>query len=66
MLAGVARMELTVDRVDERLIHAKGGWTFDRQTGAEVDEDLNWGPHYGVTGSFLVHEDVGTGLDTSQ
>ena len=31
---------LTVTAVDEELIHC-GAWTFSRQTGAEIDEDLN-------------------------
>lgn len=26
-------------------------WTFDRRTGAEIDEDLNWGNH--GTGTYL-------------
>lgn len=29
-------------------------WTFDLATGAEVDDDLSWGPAYGRTGSYLV------------
>ena len=29
------------------------GWTFCRKTGAEIDEELGWGPEFGVTGSFL-------------
>ena len=32
-----------------------GGREFDRQTGAEIDEDLGWGSG-GVTGSFLEPE----------
>lgn len=28
-------------------------WTFDRETGVEIDEDLGWGPAHGVTGSVL-------------
>lgn len=30
-----------------------GGWTFDRQTGDEVDGDLQWGPKWGKTGTYL-------------
>jgi len=30
-----------------------GGWTFDMATGAEVDIDLEWGPKWGKTGTFL-------------
>lgn len=29
------------------------GWTFCKKTGAEIDDDLNWGPKYGKTGSFI-------------
>lgn len=28
-------------------------WTFDRETGAEEDETLQWGVKYGVTGSKI-------------
>lgn len=34
------------------------GWTFDATTGAEIDEDLKWGPKYGVTGSHIIAERV--------
>lgn len=60
MLSGTIPMQLRVTKVDDDLIHcgsedfAVQGWTFDRQTGAEVDEDLKWGPKYGYTGSYLV------------
>lgn len=33
----------------------KGGWTFDRKTGVEVDHDLKWGPEYGASGTYLKH-----------
>ena len=52
MLAGITPMSLLVDSVDETLIHC-GPYTFDRATGAEVDEELGWGPQFGTTGSFL-------------
>lgn len=54
MLAGTIEMTLVVERVDDKLIYAKGGWMFDRQTGVEEDPDLGWGVASGVTGSFLV------------
>jgi len=41
--------QLTADRI------ICSAWEFDRQTGAEIDEDLGWGPG-GVTGSFLEPE----------
>lgn len=28
-------------------------YEFDRATGAEIDEELGWGPKFGVTGSVL-------------
>lgn len=30
-----------------------GPWVFDRTTGAEIDDDLHWGPKYGFTGTYL-------------
>jgi hypothetical protein len=48
--------EVTADRI------ICGAWQFDRQTGAEIDEDLGWGPG-GVTGSFLEPE---TGTDPEE
>ena len=63
-------MEMVVVRVDETLIYCdavKGGgvravspeatlWTFDRDTGFELDHELRFGPMYGRTGSRLVPE----------
>lgn len=49
-------MIMTVESVDEDLIHMKGGWTFDRATGVEEDHDLGWGVRFGITGSFLVRD----------
>lgn len=46
----VPSMQLGVSAVDDKLIHC-GDWTFDRATGAEVDEYLGWGPE--GTGSYL-------------
>lgn len=43
-------MGLKVTAIDDKLIHC-GDWTFDLATGAEVDEDLGWGPD--GTGSYL-------------
>ena len=37
-------MTLNVSTVDDTLIHC-GPWTFDRTTGAEIDEDLGWTAH---------------------
>lgn len=46
-------MWLTVTEVDEEVIHCNL-WTFDRKTGAEIDHELQWGPEYGRTGSYIV------------
>ena len=54
LMAGSIPMTLTVTEVTEQLIVCGGGWTFDRRTGIEVDEDLGWGLDYGITGSQLV------------
>jgi hypothetical protein len=51
-------MWLTVTDVDEEIIHCNL-WTFDRETGAEIDDKLQWGPKYGRTGSFIVRVQQG-------
>lgn len=45
-------MPLFVSELTDTLIIC-GGWKFDRATGAEVDEELGWGPLPLITGSFL-------------
>ncbi len=60
MLARTIPMKLRVTDVDDTLIHTGGGWTFDRATGAEVDEDLGWGP-LTHTGSFIESWESGHG-----
>ena len=52
-LCGI-RQRLVVEEVTDTLIKCGGGWDFDRIAGAEVDEDLGWGPN--GTGSFLEEE----------
>lgn len=54
MLGGQIRMELKVQAVTDKLIDC--GWTFDRKTGAEIDDHLGWGPYPKMTGSYLVKE----------
>lgn len=56
MLAGAIPMKLVVSEVTDTLILTAAGWKFDRETGAEVDEDLDWGPPPKMTGSYLVKE----------
>lgn len=57
MLAGVVPMPLKVTELTETLIVC-GAYTFDRATGAEIDEELGWGPAYGQTGSMLILKDT--------
>ena len=56
LLAGSIPMKLVVSDVDEHLIYCggPGGWKFDRDSGVEVDEELGWGPQFGITGSYLI------------
>jgi hypothetical protein len=51
LLSGLVEMDLKVTEVTEDRIHC-GDWEFDRETGAEIDEQLGWGPEY--TGSYIV------------
>lgn len=66
MLGGELPMKMVVTSIENSIITCaalqddgstfNGGWTFDESTLAEIDEDLKWGPKYGVTGSFLKSE----------
>ncbi len=53
MLGGVVPMRLLVADVTDTRIACAGGWEFDRATGAEIDDDLGWGPPPMATGSYL-------------
>lgn len=59
VLAGVVEMPMVVRKVSDTQIEASPegwtfeNWTFDKSTGAEIDDLLEWGPNYGATGSFL-------------
>lgn len=44
---------LVCDAITEKGGVFRGGWTFDRETGMEIDDDLDWGPKYGRSGSYL-------------
>lgn len=35
-----------------------GDWTFDAWTGIEIDHDLEWGPMYGKTGTYIDLEPI--------
>ena len=52
MLAGTIPMELKVTEVTDTKIIC-GPWEFDKATGAEIDDYLNWGPSPKFTGSYL-------------
>lgn len=52
MLAGTIPDRLRVTEVKPDRIVC-GLWEFDPATGAEIDEDLNWGPPPKWTGSFI-------------
>jgi hypothetical protein len=51
VLGGVP-MKLKVTKVAEKTVEC-GPWTFDKATGAEIDEELGWGPPPKGTGSYL-------------
>ena len=52
MLAGTLPMKLRVSKVTDQIITCHD-WEFDRATGAEIDELLDWGPPPRMTGSYL-------------
>jgi hypothetical protein len=57
-MLGGAPMGLLVTDVDDDFIYCGPpgvGWQFDRATGIEVDEEIGWGPQFGVAGSYLIH-----------
>jgi hypothetical protein len=55
-LAGELRHMLTVtDVTSDKIICVD--WEFDRATGAEIDDVLDWGPPPKTTGSYIVKED---------
>ena len=56
LLGGTVPMRLRVTSVDDERIWCSA-WCFDRETGAEIDEYLRWGPRYGYTGSILSAND---------
>ena len=50
---GGAELELKITSIDDYFYHC-GPWKFDKKTGAEVDEELNWGPPPQHTGSYII------------
>jgi hypothetical protein len=55
-LAGALKLRLAVTEVTQDKIIC-GDWEFDRTTGAEIDDVLDWGPPPKRTGSYIVKED---------
>ena len=51
-------MTMTVEKVHEGMVFVRGGWTFDADTGVEIDPDLGWGLETGRTGSVLSRKEV--------
>lgn len=52
LLAGEVEMQLRVTAITaDRIIC--GDWQFDKATGAEIDDELGWGPPPKLTGSYL-------------
>ena len=56
LLAGTVPMEMTVESNKDGLVTMAGGWTFDAETGIEIDHELGWGQMYDHTGSFLTKQ----------
>jgi len=59
MLAFCIPVYLLVSEVDDKLIYTgKGGWTFDRNTGLEIDEDISHTVSY--ISKILTEEEIKT------
>ena len=50
-MAGIKIKFKITELTSERIIC--GPWEFDRRTGAEIDDDLGWGPYPKMTGSYI-------------
>ena len=46
------RIKLKITAIDETTITC-GAWKFDKATGAEIDEELGWGPPPLTIGSYI-------------
>ena len=57
-LAGEVFVPVEVTRVEAGIIYVggEGGCRFDQVTGMEIDEELGWGPQFGITGSYLLDD----------
>jgi hypothetical protein len=56
MVGNTLPMFMTVTKVTEDQVIC-GDYTFDRETGMEIDEFLEWGPKFGRTGSVIHSEE---------
>lgn len=45
-------MPLTVTKIEGDVVTC-GAWQFDLDCGIEIDDELQWGPKWGQTGSYL-------------
>ncbi len=44
---------MTITAIEQGVVSC-GPWRFDAATGAEIDDELGWGPPPGTTGSYIV------------
>jgi hypothetical protein len=65
MLAGTLPMKLQVSDITEQVIVCSA-WQFDRATGAEIDEELGWGPPPLMTGSYIDPSQTEPGVQRQQ
>ena len=56
MLAGTIPIKLKVTQITPEKIVCDL-WEFDPATGAEIDDDLGWGPPPLITGSYIILEE---------
>ena len=65
MLADTLPMKLEVSDITDQLIVCSA-WQFDRATGAEIDEELGWGPLPLMTGSYIDPSQTEHGVQRTQ
>lgn len=58
-IAGLIPQELKITEITDTLVKC-GDWTFDLNTGAEIDNDIGWGPPPKMTGSYIQKLVAGT------
>jgi hypothetical protein len=57
-MSGEIFIPVKVTDVEEGIIYVgkPDGWRFDQVTGMEIDEELGYGPQFGITGSYLLDD----------